>query len=477
MDSLTTHHVARELDARWRGRRIAGVSFSAGQRAIECAVDGAPAVVFDLSAPDVEIREVDDSTPGSLLCGWRVLSVTAPLDERIISIECEKVGRFRGSRIRRAQLVVSVVPAARGAVLEDSSGHRLAVMGKRLPATAGPRPELDAETVTGAAAERNAERLLRGRWMSLPLALWLADTPERAAQRYAAICELARPMTDRCREGLLPPWLCEPASLVRPKREQSDHVPRPGDRDTWRERALQRMREELERAGAAPRLRAVADALAAHGDAAAPADVLLPSGERAPVAARQGETAIAVAERLYREVRSMERALATLPRRIEELAHAPASDGAVRGGSVSRARREGATRGGASRPYRLYRSSGGLEIWVGRGAASNDIITFRESSAADVWLHARAAAGAHVILRWQQEGAPPARDLEEAAMLAAWHSKARSSTVVPVDWTRRRHVRRARGAGPGKVLVTQAQTLFVRPTHQLERRLRDTGAA
>lgn len=468
MDSLTAHHIARELDVLWRGRRIAGVTFSAQKRAVECAVEGAPAVVFDLSAPDVEVREVHGSAAGPLLCGWRVLSVTAPLDERLIAVECEKVGRFRGSRIRRAQLVVSVVPAARGAVLEDSSGHRLAAMGKRLPAAAEPRPELDPAALARAVAEDDAEQLLRGRWMSPALAQWLATEPERAAQRYSSICELSRPTADLCRDGLLPPWLCEAASLVRPRGEKGDEATAPYGSGDWRERALQRMREELERASGAPRLRAVADALAAYGDASPPAAVLLPSGEQAPVAVRPGETAITVAERLYREVRSMERALATLPRRIEELAHAPPGEGAPR-----KVRETGAR--GAPRPYRLYRSSGGLEIRVGRGAASNDTLTFRESSPADVWLHARAAAGAHVILRWQQEGAPPARDLEEAAMLAAWHSKARSSTVVPVDWTRRRHVRRVRGAGPGKVLVTQAQTLFVRPTHELERRLRDTG--
>ncbi len=476
MDSLTTHHIARELDARWRGRRVAGVAFSGNERAIECVVEGAPAVVFDLSAPDVEVREVDSSAPGPLLCGWRVLSVTAPLDERLIAIECEKVGKFRGSRIRRAQLVVSVVPAARGAVLEDSSGHRLATLGKRLPEAAEARSELDPAVITRAVAKGDAESLLSGRWMSPAVARWLAAVPERATERYASICELSRPTEDLCREGLLPPWLCEPAGLVRPKREPDDDSTEPRASGDWRERALQRMREQLELAGAAPRLRAVADALAAYGDAAPPSTVLLPSGEQAVVSARQGETAIALAERLYREVRSMERALATLPRRIEELTHAPLGEGSPRSGNVRSARRESGTRGGTPRPYRLYRSSGGLEIWVGRGAASNDTLTFRESSPADVWLHARAAAGAHVILRWQQQGAPPARDLEEAAMLAAWHSKARSSTVVPVDWTRRRHVRRARGAGPGKVVVAQAQTLFVRPTHELERRLRDTGS-
>ena len=128
-----------------------------------------------------------------------------------------------------------------------------------------------------------------------------------------------------------------------------------------------------------------------------------------------------------------------------------------------------------SRPFRTYRSSGGLESWVGRGAASNDTLTFHESSPRDVWLHARDAAGAHVVLRWSKDDAPPPRDLEEAAILAAWHSKSRGAGVVPVDWTRRKYVRKARGGAPGLVLVQRSETIFVTPDERVERRLRDPG--
>ena len=48
-----------------------------------------------------------------------------------------------------------------------------------------------------------------------------------------------------------------------------------------------------------------------------------------------------------------------------------------------------ATRGDI--PYRSYRSSGGLEIRVGRGARHNDDLTFHHSAPDDVWLHARHA--------------------------------------------------------------------------------------
>ena len=114
-------------------------------------------------------------------------------------------------------------------------------------------------------------------------------------------------------------------------------------------------------------------------------------------------------------------------------------------------------------PYRSYRSSGGIEIRVGRGSRHNDDLTFHHSAPTDVWLHARHTAGAHVILRWNGPGNPPARDLEEAAILAALHSKARTSGSAPVDWTLRKYVRKPRGAAPGSVVPDRVRTVFVEP--------------
>lgn len=122
-------------------------------------------------------------------------------------------------------------------------------------------------------------------------------------------------------------------------------------------------------------------------------------------------------------------------------------------------------------PYRRYRSSGGLEIRVGRGARRNDDLTFHHSRPDDVWLHARHAAGAHVVLRWTRPERPPAADLEEAAVLAANHSLARGSQHVPVDWTRRKWIRKPRGAPPGAVVPDRVQTVFVSPDPSLEVKL------
>jgi len=124
-------------------------------------------------------------------------------------------------------------------------------------------------------------------------------------------------------------------------------------------------------------------------------------------------------------------------------------------------------------PYRLYRTGGGLEVRVGRGSRANDELTLRHSSPDDIWLHARDVAGAHVVLRWsRRDENPPAGEIAQAAILAALHSRARTSGVVPVDWTRRKYVRKPRKAPPGRVVVDRAKTIFVVPDPDLEERMR-----
>jgi predicted ribosome quality control (RQC) complex YloA/Tae2 family protein len=192
-----------------------------------------------------------------------------------------------------------------------------------------------------------------------------------------------------------------------------------------------------------------------------------------PTGARAGDTPHDAATRLFTRARAMDRARATLPARIAALeARATEAPGASAAAAESERKRP---RVEPRQSYKRFTSRGGLEIRVGRSAKDNDALTFHDSSPDDVWMHARGAAGSHVVLRWTRDETPPAADLEEAAMLAAWHSRARGSTVVPVDWTRRKHVRKPRGASPGSVVVAQAKTVMVRPSAAAVRAMRDRG--
>lgn len=487
MDSLTARYCARELDELWRGRRVRGCVFDAEHAAVVLSVDGSSPVVLDLSSPDVRLRfqaageaEVE-SDRRSQLGGWTVRGVTAPVDDRRIVVELMRSGRFKGSPERRATLTVSALPTARGAELRDAGGHRLAVLGARIPPPAEPRPVPAALEISLAAAAGDEQALLHARWTSGAVARWLMREPERAAERYALIISDVPARPAWCGDRLLPFPLCddhvEAESLIAPPaagggESQGDGRARERpSRVTRLDRARARMEEELERASEAPAVRAIADALARLGDAQAPAEVALSDGSVAGVDAKPGESARETAERLYSSARSMERALELLPARIATLEERARSAPAERQQSGERAR--GTGKATTSLPYRSYRSTTGLEIRVGRGAAANDALTFKASSPNDVWLHARDAAGAHVVLRWQKEENPPARALEEAAALAAWHSKSRGSALVPVDWTRRKYVRRARGGAPGSVIVQRARTIMVRPEATLEKELRE----
>lgn len=195
------------------------------------------------------------------------------------------------------------------------------------------------------------------------------------------------------------------------------------------------------------------------------------------------------AEAYFREAARRERAAARVP---GEIARAEASlrqvEEALRAletGAVDESlweaaggRRETAARDaeGERLPYLRFRTSGGLEVRVGRNARSNDRLTFHHSAPEDIWLHARQVEGAHVILRWgRREENPPARDLHEAAVAAALHSGARHSGTVAVDWTRRKHVRKPRKAPPGAVLADRVKTLFVEPDPRLVERMRREG--
>jgi predicted ribosome quality control (RQC) complex YloA/Tae2 family protein len=270
------------------------------------------------------------------------------------------------------------------------------------------------------------------------------------------------------------------------------------------ERKAAALRRQLEGAPDPAPLRAVGDLLLArYGEVPtgqASVELVDFDGEAVDVALDPALQVHENARRYYDEAARAERARSELPAKVAKAAEAAAELAAllerVGGGEAEPAELEarvgpdpaggsadggpGARGGkggrggkpqGASLPYRSFRSSGGLEIRVGRGARKNDDLTFHHAAPDDVWLHVREVPGAHVVLRWRESGNPPARDLEEAAGLAALNSEARHSGMVPVDWTRRKYVRKPRKAPPGAVLPDRVQTVFVEPDPGLPERL------
>lgn len=109
------------------------------------------------------------------------------------------------------------------------------------------------------------------------------------------------------------------------------------------------------------------------------------------------------------------------------------------------------------KPYR-FTAPDGTEIDVGKNALQNDRLTLF-ARGGETWLHAQGIPGSHVIVRTEAEPAP--ETLLYAAKLAAYFSKGRNHPGLPVDYVRRKYIRKAAGAAAGFVTYTNFQTLIV----------------
>jgi hypothetical protein len=114
--------------------------------------------------------------------------------------------------------------------------------------------------------------------------------------------------------------------------------------------------------------------------------------------------------------------------------------------------------------YRRYDIDNDWFVLVGRSNSENDFITFHLASPNDWWFHAQSVPGSHVVLKSKGTGEnPPDRVLAAAAGIAAYYSKSRHASLVPVIYTRRKYVRKPRKAPPGKVICEREKTLFAEP--------------
>ncbi|MCY0878033.1 MAG: NFACT RNA binding domain-containing protein [Firmicutes bacterium] len=113
-------------------------------------------------------------------------------------------------------------------------------------------------------------------------------------------------------------------------------------------------------------------------------------------------------------------------------------------------------------PFRRFQSLNGVEILVGRNREENQELTFRTAKPDDLWFHAKQVPGSHVILRCGRTN-PDLQDILDAATLAVFFSSAHASSHVPVDYTRRKYVRKRPHAEPGAVLYRMEKTLYITP--------------
>ncbi|MBE7052460.1 MAG: fibronectin/fibrinogen-binding protein [Ruminococcaceae bacterium] len=117
-------------------------------------------------------------------------------------------------------------------------------------------------------------------------------------------------------------------------------------------------------------------------------------------------------------------------------------------------------------------SDDGYDIYVGKNNKQNDYVTLKLSRSTDIWFHTKGIHGSHTIVKCDDAMQVPDRTYMQAARLAAYYSKGRSSESVPVDYTEVKNVKKPSGAKPGMVIYVSYNTLYVTPDEEEAQRLR-----
>ena len=113
-----------------------------------------------------------------------------------------------------------------------------------------------------------------------------------------------------------------------------------------------------------------------------------------------------------------------------------------------------------SKPIHLI-SSDGIDIYIGKNNIQNDYLTLKFANKNYLWLHTKNIPGAHVILCSEN---PSDKSIEEAAIIAAYYSKSKNSTKVPVDYTKVKNIKKPNGSKPGMVIYNTNYTLYTEPS-------------
>ena len=201
------------------------------------------------------------------------------------------------------------------------------------------------------------------------------------------------------------------------------------------------------------------------------------TGATTTIALAPDRSAADNAQRYFERARNARRRLQTARARLaaaeRELAAAHAAGAApapaVSAGDAPRTADRPAAGGPAAAGPAGIRQfvSGGFTLLVGRSAAQNDA-ALRAARGNDWWFHCRDFPGAHVFVRARGSGSVPLETMLDAASLAVFYSKARSSGQADVYYTRVKYLRRprARGRGPrpapGRVIPTRERNLFIK---------------
>jgi predicted ribosome quality control (RQC) complex YloA/Tae2 family protein len=115
-------------------------------------------------------------------------------------------------------------------------------------------------------------------------------------------------------------------------------------------------------------------------------------------------------------------------------------------------------------PFRVFTVAGGFQVWAGKSSENNDLLTTRHTAKNDLWFHARGVGGSHVVLKLGTgKGEVSKQAIAQAASIAAYYSKMKNASMVPVTMCEGKFVRKPKGVPAGTVYVEREQTIFAEP--------------
>ncbi len=117
------------------------------------------------------------------------------------------------------------------------------------------------------------------------------------------------------------------------------------------------------------------------------------------------------------------------------------------------------------RPFREFILPSGARVYVGKSAKSNMILTFKFARPDDYFFHVRGYEGAHAILKSdiKKDKSPRREEIEMAAAIAAYFSKAKTQKNVPVSYTQRKYLKKNKKGKLGSVILMREEVIFVDP--------------
>ncbi len=140
-------------------------------------------------------------------------------------------------------------------------------------------------------------------------------------------------------------------------------------------------------------------------------------------------------------------------------------------GGYVRAKKGGKNKKEKPLPPLEFVSSDGFKILVGRNNTQNDMLTLKTAKNYDLWLHVQKHAGSHTVIVADKKDITE-NAIFEAACIAAYHSKAKDSSSVAVDYTLIKNVKKPVGAKPGKVVYNTYNTIYVTPQKEMVENLK-----